>query len=164
MGTYPVASPAVAGRGFGRTLVNIGLVVLVVLFLIGTGGEQSTWFSLLLLQFYPYVLLFLALEVWQWARHGAEDAHKIAGLRFLRALEETLVSPRTVYPVIAGCTVLGFCEGGSTGDAEFVVVDELRVKPTYRPAHDAAVTRLSGEGFRPIFEQERVAAWRRVRR
>lgn len=52
-------------------------------------------------------------------------------------------------------------EGGPLPDAEFVIVDKLPVSPSGRAAYDAAVAQLAGQGYRPIFERDGVAVWRR---
>lgn len=106
----PVTSRGRSARRFGVVLVNAWLVVLVVLFLVGPPvrlrDELPIWLSLLLSQFYPYVLLFLALLAWRRVVDGVEGFDKVAAVRLLRALENGLARSRTVYLLTASYAVL----------------------------------------------------------
>lgn len=88
--------------GFGSALVNVAFVALLYLFLTGPPVEptddQHLSASLLLAQFHPYFIVFLAICAWRRWADGWQAFSEVAAVRFLRATANLLSrSPSAVY-------------------------------------------------------------------
>src|SRR5574342_1168231 len=96
---------------FGPALVNVAFVGLLYLFLTGPpvepADDRNFSASLLLSQFYPYVIVFLAICAWRRWADGWRTFSEMAAIRGLRATVNHLArSPGAVYILTAACGLI----------------------------------------------------------